>query len=123
MLRPLSYPASDVFLLCFSLISATSLANVVNKWAPELRAFDARNGTKTPIVLIGTKADVRQDASALLCAEMKNAQHVSTEVGLATSRKLGCDAYIECSALTQDGLKKAFDQAIACALRKKMAER
>lgn len=131
-LRPLSYPQSDVFLLCFSLISQTSLANVVSKWAPEIRAFDARNGTNTPIILVGTKLDIRNDpmqhpkeqaASYNGMHNCSTAKVVSYEEGLATSKKLGCDAYIECSALTQDGLKLVFDQAIQVALDKKQRDR
>ena len=35
-LRPLSYPGTDVFLLCYSVINSTSLANVLTKWVPEV---------------------------------------------------------------------------------------
>jgi len=31
-LRPLSYPQTDVFLVCFSVVSPTSLENVEFKW-------------------------------------------------------------------------------------------
>jgi small GTP-binding protein len=120
-LRPLSYPQSDVFLLCFSLISRTSLENAASKWAPELRAFDARNGTQTPIILLGTKSDLRNDP---LNADGASAgMPVTHAEGLAASRRMGCDAYVECSAITQDGLKLAFDSAISIALRKKLTDR
>ena len=33
-LRPLSYPGTDVFLLCFSLVSTVSLENVKTVWLP-----------------------------------------------------------------------------------------
>jgi GTPase SAR1 family protein len=36
-LRPLSYPQTDVFVLCFSIASPTSLENVASKWIPEIR--------------------------------------------------------------------------------------
>ena len=36
-LRPLSYPQTDVFLVCFSIESHTSLENVKDKWVPEIR--------------------------------------------------------------------------------------
>lgn len=36
-LRPLSYPNTDVALICFSLNDADTLMNVVEKWAPEVR--------------------------------------------------------------------------------------
>ena len=36
-LRPLAYPQTDVFLICFSLVSHESLENVRSKWHPEVR--------------------------------------------------------------------------------------
>lgn len=35
-LRPLSYPNTDVILICFSLESPDSLDNVRNTWIPEV---------------------------------------------------------------------------------------
>lgn len=35
-LRPLSYPDTDVFLMCFSLVNPNSFANIADKWAPEI---------------------------------------------------------------------------------------
>ena len=35
-LRPLSYPQTDVFLVCFSVISPASFENVKEKWIPEI---------------------------------------------------------------------------------------
>lgn len=34
-LRPLSYPQTDVFLVCFSVTSPASFENVKEKWFPE----------------------------------------------------------------------------------------
>jgi len=33
-LRPLSYPDTNVFLVCFSLINPTSFENIESKWLP-----------------------------------------------------------------------------------------
>ena len=57
-LRPLSYPQTDVFLICFSVISQASAGNVVSKWYKEIN----NHCPGTPIVLVGTKADLREDA-------------------------------------------------------------
>ncbi len=35
-LRPLSYPDTDVFLICFSLVNPNSFSNVADKWSPEI---------------------------------------------------------------------------------------
>ncbi|XWS32457.1 hypothetical protein CRYUN_Cryun23aG0160600 [Craigia yunnanensis] len=56
-LRPLSYRGADVFLLAFSLISRPSYENVSKKWVPELRHY----APSVPIVLVGTKLDLRED--------------------------------------------------------------
>ena len=39
-LRPLSYPQTDVFLICFSVISPASFENVRAKWFPEVNDYD-----------------------------------------------------------------------------------
>uniref|UniRef100_A0A1A9UIT5 Uncharacterized protein n=1 Tax=Glossina austeni TaxID=7395 RepID=A0A1A9UIT5_GLOAU len=36
-LRPLSYPQTDVFLICFSVASPSSFKNVTSKWYPEIK--------------------------------------------------------------------------------------
>ena len=58
-LRPLSYPATDCFLVAYAVDSKTSLKNVETTWIPELRRFCP----DTPIVLVGTKVDMRDDRS------------------------------------------------------------
>jgi Ras-related C3 botulinum toxin substrate 1 len=34
-LRPLSYPQTDIFLVCFSVVSPASFENIKTKWLPE----------------------------------------------------------------------------------------
>jgi len=54
-MRPLSYESTDVFVLCFSLVSKTSLENATTVWTTEVRHYRP----DSPIVLCGTKLDVR----------------------------------------------------------------
>ena len=56
-LRPLSYPQTDVFLICFSVTSPASFENVRAKWYPEV----SHHCPNTPIILVGTKLDLRED--------------------------------------------------------------
>jgi len=35
-LRPLSYPSTDVFLVCFSIVNPASFENTKEKWVPEI---------------------------------------------------------------------------------------
>uniref|UniRef100_A0A0E0L9R4 Uncharacterized protein n=1 Tax=Oryza punctata TaxID=4537 RepID=A0A0E0L9R4_ORYPU len=61
-LRPLSYRGADVFVLAFSLVSRASYENVMKKWLPELQHY----APGVPIVLVGTKLDLREDKHYLL---------------------------------------------------------
>jgi GTPase SAR1 family protein len=57
---PLSYPQTDVFLICFSVISQTSFSNVKTKWWPEVT-----HHCPTSNILVGTKLDLREDPEKL----------------------------------------------------------
>ncbi|XP_031368868.1 rho-related protein racB-like isoform X4 [Apis dorsata] len=50
-IRPLSYPNTDCFLICFSVNSRTSYENVANKWHPEIK----HHCPNTPIVLVESR--------------------------------------------------------------------
>ncbi|WP_411023650.1 GTP-binding protein, partial [Salmonella sp. s51228] len=47
-LRPLSYPDTDVILLCYSVDNPDSLENISEKWVPEVRHFCPT----VPIILV-----------------------------------------------------------------------
>jgi len=104
-LRPLSYPMTDVFLVCFSVISETSFQNVTNKWIPELRHYEPN----TPMILCGLKTDLRDDGGRKIVS-VASAKALAKEVGIR---------YTECSALTQVGLKAVFDEVVRLGLRPK----
>jgi len=114
-LRPLSYPQTDVFLVCFSIISPHSFDNVKSKWFPEIQ----HHAPGVPIILVGTKADLRNDQNTVNSLASKGQRIVSTEESVARQKEIGAVAYLECSALTQEGLKTVFDEAIRAALNKK----
>jgi len=103
-LRPLSYPQTDVFLVCFAVNNYASCENVKSKWFPEIQ----HHAPGVPLILVGTKSDVRNEGGNLI----QEAQ------GMQTAKEVGAIMYLECSALTQDGLKRVFDEAIRAALNK-----
>mmetsp|Transcript_6816 Transcript_6816/g.21938 ORF Transcript_6816/g.21938 Transcript_6816/m.21938 type:complete len:194 (+) Transcript_6816:150-731(+) len=111
-LRPLSYPQTDVFLLCFSITNPTSFENIRTKWYPEIN----HHAPGVPFILVGTKLDLRNDPDTIARLQQKRRQPVNYEEGEALARELGAYKYIECSALTQQGLKGVFDDAIRCVL-------
>ena len=58
-------------------------------------------------MLVGTKIDLRDDDQV---------PSKSEEEGKALAKKLGAVKYLECSALTQKGLKNVFEEAIMAVL-------
>jgi len=114
-LRPLSYPQTDVFLICFSIISPHSFENVKSKWWPEIQ----HHAPGVPVVLVGTKTDLRNDSAMAAQLAAKGLRMVSIEEGQQRANEIGAVKYMECSALTQEGLKAVFDEAIKAALNKK----
>lgn len=60
-LRPLSYPDTDVILMCFSVDSPDSLENIPEKWTPEVKHFCPN----VPIILVGNKKDLRNDPNTM----------------------------------------------------------
>ncbi|KAJ3430258.1 hypothetical protein M0813_28924 [Anaeramoeba flamelloides] len=107
-LRPLSYPQTDAFLVCFSLISPSSFENVKNKWIQEIKHYCP----KAPIVIVGTKLDLRDDQDTVMKLYENNLKPVSYQDGLDLSKEMGAVNYLECSALTQKNLKEIFDSVI-----------
>lgn len=114
-LRPLSYPQTDVFLICFSIVSPASFENVKTKWYPEV----THHCPNTPIVLVGTKSDLREDKDTISKLKEKGLSPITYPQGLQLCKDLKLNIYLECSALNQKGLKTVFDEAIRLVLNPK----
>ena len=113
-LRPLSYPDTDVILMCFSIDSPDSLENIPEKWTPEVRHFCPN----VPIILVGNKKDLRNDETTILeLAKMKQ-EPVKPEQGRDTCDKINAYYYMECSAKTKENVRDVFYQATQAALVK-----
>lgn len=111
-LRPLSYPDTDIFLICFSLVNPNSFANVADKWYPEI----SHHAPGVPKILVGTKLDLRDNAAELDKLRQRKQNAVTPQQGEAMRKRIGAMCYKECSALTQAGLKDIFDEAIKVVL-------
>src|SRR5262249_45347451 len=108
-LRILSYPNTSVFVLCFSVMDKTSRENILESWVPEVR----HHCPGIPIILVGTKIDLR-DAHA-------PARVGSTfEMGRDLAKKIKAVMYLECSALTRNGLIMVFDNVLTTGLKHKL---
>ena len=77
-LRPLSYNNADVFVICFSLSDKESLDNAVDKWKKEI--FHLGPSKDIPIVLCGTKSDLRDECNNNNLKSYKNDKGEVSEI-------------------------------------------
>lgn len=131
--RPLSYSAADCFIVAFSLCDRESFRNVEQKWLNELRS----KAPKTPIVLVGTKLDLRGGGGGgnsynskrgggsmgdRLSNDMRaggggsngeeESEPISEAEGQALARRIKAVSYVECSSLVQTNLSLVFEEVI-----------
>ncbi|XP_074019378.1 rho-related GTP-binding protein RhoC isoform X4 [Numenius arquata] len=112
-LRPLSYPDTDVILMCFSIDSPDSLENIPEKWTPEVKHFCPN----VPIILVGNKKDLRNDEHTRReLAKMKQ-EPVKPEEGRDMANRINAFGYLECSAKTKEGVREVFEMATRAGLQ------
>lgn len=97
----IDFESVDIFLLCFSVTSRTSLENVKSTWYPQIQ----RRAPRAPIIIVGTKLDHRNN---------KVGDFVTRQEGDQLREALSAHRYFECSARTQEGIAPIFDTAIEC---------
>jgi small GTP-binding protein len=113
-LRPLSYPDTNVILMCFSVDNPVSASSVVQKWIPEVRHFCG----KCPIILVACKMDLRTDPQTIAKLKAQNEKPVTTETGKQLAAQIKADAYMECSAKTREGVQDLFILAARLSFKK-----
>ncbi|KAJ2767306.1 GTP-binding protein Rho1 [Coemansia nantahalensis] len=111
-LRIMAYPDADVVLVCFSVDVIESLANVFEKWLPEVRDLAPR----AHVILVALKIDLRTDPVAIEYIQRVNERGPLTfEEGKHMSRAMGIP-YLECSAKANRHVNDVFAHAVAAAV-------
>lgn len=67
-------------------------------------------------MIVGTQIDLRDDPAVIEKLAKQKQRPIDFDLGERLARELGAVKYVECSALTQQGLKNVFDEAIVAAL-------
>ncbi|KAI2668913.1 Ras-related C3 botulinum toxin substrate 1 [Labeo rohita] len=96
----------------------SSFESISKKWYPEIR----HQCPDTPIILVGTQLDLRDDKDTTEQLKKSKQAPISYHQGLVVAEEIGAVKYLECSALTQMGLKMVFDEAARAALAQNKAE-
>lgn len=112
-LRPLSYPQTEIFLLCFSVVAPDSFDDIKSKWIPEILHHSPKD---ILILLIGTKIDLRNDLYVCDELALNDQKPITYEQGVKLAKEVGAIKYLECSSATQEGVKEIFDFAIRSVL-------
>jgi len=69
------------------------------------------------MILVGTKLDIRDDKETIAEQQLTPISH---DQGQQLSKEINAVAYLECSALTQKGVKEVFDEAIRAVIYPKL---
>ncbi|KAH3756754.1 rac gtpase [Pelomyxa schiedti] len=112
-LRPLSYPKSDIILICFSVAKFSSFQNVLDKWIPEVR----HHVPHAPIILVGNKIDLREPPG--LDSASAGERVISHKEGRKLASRIQALKYLECSALTRKGIVELFTECAKAVITKK----
>ncbi|ESO84174.1 hypothetical protein LOTGIDRAFT_108011, partial [Lottia gigantea] len=118
-LRPIFYPDTDIVLIVFSLDNPDSLTNVVINWAPEIRHFCC----KTPVILVGTKSDIRDEHCDIDAVSTVTVGPVKFEDGCAMAYRINALSYVECSSKLDKGVEDVFHAAIKASITKQKKKR
>lgn len=129
--RSFSYLETDIFIICYSVVSPKTLKSVVNTWIPEIKEY----WTNKPFILVGqkiqtsshvrwldfissvgTKSDLRNNIEIRRELSITNEKPIGRHYGRKLASKYGAITYIECSAATKLGVRQVFDQSIRTAL-------
>ncbi|KAI1305480.1 P-loop containing nucleoside triphosphate hydrolase protein [Xylaria venustula] len=90
----------DLVLVCYDISQRLTLINMERVWIKEVRsAFHAND--RIPIVVLGLKRDLR--------SETDPNGIIYPEEGYKVSQAMRADRYVECSAVTGELLKLAFE--------------
>jgi len=113
-LRPLSYPETDVFLVCLNVVAPDILHKIKDYWVPEI----TQHCPKVPFLLVGTQTDLRNDQETVDKLTKNGEKPVSFEKGMDLAREVGAEKYVECSALANMGVDEVIEEAVKVALAK-----
>lgn len=100
-IRELSYPNTDVFVICYAVDSRTSFKNVWDFWLAEIQKMGA------PFIVCGTKKDL---------FDPHRNDHVSDDKAKVWAKQHKAWASLRCSALEGDGVNEVFVNVLKCGL-------
>ena len=108
--RRLSYPETDVLIVCFSTSDRTSFGKV-KWWVEEVRPYcpDAK------VFVVLTKLDLRDDPATIEQMKELGETLISEEEGRELAKEIGAEKYMECSSIQNVNLRELFEE-VCCSV-------
>ncbi|XP_073840765.1 ras-related protein ced-10-like [Musca autumnalis] len=101
--KPSHYTNADIFLLCYAIDEPCAFENIRERWLPEVRHYCP----DVPIVLVGTKIDLRHDLELLRRKPLF--QFATFNEGNNMAKEIDAIKYLECSAVRGIGIVEIFE--------------
>ncbi|RDW81552.1 uncharacterized protein DSM5745_05109 [Aspergillus mulundensis] len=105
-------PGVHVALLCFAIDEPQSLTSVTEQWTAHIRQLSR----DAPIILVGCKRDLRHNRETIAKLQGSSRRPVAWEDGKRVGEEIGAYEYLECSALTNEGVPEVLEAAVRAAL-------
>ena len=70
-------------------------------------------------MLVGTKKDLRTDAYSMYDLAKRDLEPVKVEDGHTAANRIGAYAYVECSAILNEGIREVFETALRASMSHK----
>merc|ERR1711974_350581 len=98
-----TYSNTDIFMVCFSVVHPSSFENI-KWWLLEVK----KHCPNTPIVLCGTKIDLRDDPATIDKLEAGGEKPIPYKTGQKKAKEIKARAYMECSAKDFPSVSEVF---------------
>ncbi|KAK4500232.1 hypothetical protein PRZ48_008419 [Zasmidium cellare] len=102
------YRRADFVLLCFSICSPTSLANVQKKWCPELQ----RHTPESRVLLLGMKTEFREDWETKEALRKMGMVPTTYQDGEQVAREIDAVQYLECTVIDRESVVRVLETII-----------
>jgi small GTP-binding protein len=107
-LRPLSYPQTDFFIICFAVDNPSSFENVKEMWYPEIH----HHCPDVPKLLISTKEDRRNDPEIIKKMKERQMNFVGEKEAISMQEEIGAFAYLPTSSWSHINVEEILEQCL-----------
>ncbi|ELP84970.1 Rho GTPase, putative [Entamoeba invadens IP1] len=101
---PMLYNGIDLFVVCYSVVDVNSFEHVVTKWKSNIEYYSPN----TPLMLLGTKIDLREENKKVVKPIQNKVNWISTEQGINKAKEIKAVLFMECSSLTGFNITTLF---------------